>query len=271
MNYLFKSNEIYATDPTRSDDFFVDLIDHIFNSRNSSPENGFVYMTVYLISEMESGNVEKYEIITDEKRLNFLDRISQQYLNSCYWVLFDLNTGGNRVIFTFQEKQLIQLLITVNAHNSLLFVDDGIDIIPQLNIKLDQSWNMYVSMRTYCHNYHLTNVHPFQLESYRLLKGFINEAVSPQEATRWFKRFWIYLATCRSLLQRVDNSQDLINMNPNLLDLFEENVTHIIEDHNLGERLFPNQDQHHFYVNLKHYMTQYNDIIERGLIRIKEL
>lgn len=271
MNYLFKSEEIYATDPTRSDDFFVDLIDHIFNSRNLSPENGPVGMSIYLISEMESDRTEMYEIKTDKDRLSFLSRISQQYLNSCYWALFDLNAGDNRVIFTFREKQFTQLLITVNAPDSLAFVDDSIDIIPQLNIKLDQSWNIHVFMRTYCHNHHLTNVHPFQLESYRILKDFINGAVSAQEATRWFKRFKIYLATYRSLLERVDSSQDLINMNPNLLDLFEENVTHIIEDYNLGKRLFPNRDQRHFYANLKHYMTQYNDIIEQGLIRIKEL
>lgn len=271
MNYLFKPKDIVSIDPTRTNHFFTDFIEHVFCAPNLSPEHGPVTMAIYLIPTMESSAVETHEVFTNDDRLNFFDKVSQGYLNSCYGAIYDLSTGGNRAIFTFQEGKFKQLLITVDAHNSLLYVKDNIDIIPQLKIKLDQVWNIHISMCTYCYSHHLANVHPFQLESYRTLKGFIDGSVDAKEATQWFKRFKIYHGTCRSLLMRIGGAQDLINMNPNLLDLFEENVTQILEEYHLGKRLFPNQDKDHFYINLEHYMTHYNDIIERGLTRIKEL
>lgn len=269
MNYLFNGNDINLINVGVAGSFFHDFVNHVFTAPNFTKEDK-LSISLYLVKDDDDVEVEEWHIKGDLERKAFFNKVSLFVITGCVGVIIDIFNGANRMVYTFQNGILKKLLLSVGVADSLFFTSKDIHVIPELKISLLRSWHLHVATRDFPYTHQLNNVHPFQIESFIILRGLIQNKFDMDTASLWYRRHLLYCQQMRSLLSKIDAAHDFINMNPHLLDQYENNVEEVITLNQLKTHLLPDAQKDVFFSNLKHYMAEYDHIIDRGLKNIEE-
>lgn len=270
MHYLFNGDDVLLLNQGAKSHPYKDVINHVFTSPNFTDKDELA-VSVYLIEDDNSEDVKEWTLYGDFERRAFYEKVPYDDIIRSFGVIIDISNGFNRIVFTWQAGILKKLLVSVCAAHSLAFASEDIALIPQLKINLYRSFHIHITTRLIPYTYQLTNVHPFQVETFHMLRDLIKETASVEKARRWYRRHLIYCRTMDSLLTKVETAGDFINMNPYLIDQYQEDVDLILDSNHLKERLFADNEMDAFLINLEHFTKEYDRIIDRGLNRIKEL
>lgn len=270
MHYLFNGDDISLVNVGKEYDFYRDMISHVFACPNFSDAHNLI-IAVYLIEDVTSTEPQEWVLRSDYERTTFFQSVDYERIVNSYAVILDIDNGQNRIALTFECGLLKRMLLSVGAADSLRFTSGAITLFPEFKINLHSSMHLHITTRHFPYTLQLNNVHGFQLESYTMLKGLIDGSISINVGRKWYRRHLIYCREMDSLLSNIETAGDFINMNPHLIDQYQENVTLIIEMNHLKERLFPKEEMDAFLINLDHYIKEYDRIIINGLNRIKEL